>query len=67
MTLLAYSKIKHSEFPRGVTTQEEKKRYLEDIEAKMHFKDILNESLTPEMIQPCAEKRAFFKQVSRQT
>lgn len=40
---------------------------MEEIESKMHFRDILKESLTVEAIEPCAEKRAFFKQVNHLT
>lgn len=67
VTRLAFSKIKHSEFPPGICTREEKEKYLEEIESKMHFRDILKESLTVEAIEPCAEKRAFFKQVNHLT
>lgn len=63
VTRLAFSKIKHSNFPAGINTDEEKRDYISQVNMKMNFKAVINDELTVGSIEPSPEKRTFFKQV----
>jgi hypothetical protein len=61
LTLLAFEKLRHSEFPQQVDTQEKKTLYCQRLNKKMRFSDIIGMELSPATLHPNAQKRTFFK------
>ena len=61
LTLLAFEKLRHCEFPPQVKTAEEKDTYCADLNIRMRFKEIIKKELVSQDINPNKEQREFVK------
>lgn len=61
LTLFAFQKLRHSEYPTDVDTLEKRSAYCKYLNQKMCFLEVLKMELTPLVMKPNAQLRSFFK------
>jgi hypothetical protein len=61
LTLLAFEKLRHSNYPREADTLEKQTEHCKLISQQMQFKQIIFMELTPDIVRPNRELRDFFK------
>lgn len=61
LTLLAFEKLRHSEYPKNIVTPDEKVKYCKSINEQMQFPKLIQMEFCPAVVQPNAQLRAFSK------
>jgi hypothetical protein len=61
LTLLGFEKLRHSDWPLHVDTEEKKSLYCQKLNKQMRFSQLINMELSVAVMNPNPEKRHFFK------